>query len=101
MNTKYRLIDLPRVCEITCQGKTSIYQLIAVGELHPIKLGRKTVFAESEVFDWVAQRLESRSRNPTASAPATVRRADPKVFKKTPNKASLQAASPSRGKSHE
>lgn len=55
-----RLIALPEVSEITTLGKTSIYELIAAGELRPIKLGRKTVFAESEVVDWVNGRLASR-----------------------------------------
>lgn len=60
MTHQNRLIALPKVCEITCQGKTSIYQLIAAGELRPIKLGRKTVFAESEIHEWVNERLASR-----------------------------------------
>ena len=33
MPNQNRLIDLRKVCEITCQGKTSIYQLITAGEL--------------------------------------------------------------------
>ena len=57
-----RLIALSKVSEITTLGKTSLYQLIAAGELRPIKLGRKTVFAESEIHEWVNERLASRDK---------------------------------------
>ncbi len=55
-----RLIPLPEVSRITSLKKTSIYQLIATGELRPVKLGRKTVFSEDEIFAWVASRLAKR-----------------------------------------
>ena len=55
-----RLIALPEVSRIICLKKTAIYQLIAAGELRPVKLGRKTVFVESEVIDFVESRIASR-----------------------------------------
>jgi len=55
-----RLIPLQEVSRITSLKKTSIYQLIATGELHPVKLGRKTVFSEAEIHDWVEARLANR-----------------------------------------
>ena len=55
-----RLIDLRKVSKITSLGKTSIYLLIQKGELHPAKLGRKTVFSESEVLEWVEDKLAQR-----------------------------------------
>ena len=55
-----RLIALPEVSHITSLKKTALYQLIAAGELRPVKLGRKTVFAEAEIVAWVEQRLASR-----------------------------------------
>jgi prophage regulatory protein len=55
-----RLIALPEVSSITSLRKTALYQLIKAGELRPVKLGRKTVFAESEVVAWVNQRLATR-----------------------------------------
>jgi prophage regulatory protein len=58
--TATRFIPLPEVTRITSLKKTALYQLIAAGELRPIKLGRKTVFAESEIFAWVNARLASR-----------------------------------------
>ncbi len=58
--TATRFIPLPEVTRITSLKKTALYQLIAAGELRPIKLGRKTVFAESEIFAWVNQRLANR-----------------------------------------
>lgn len=55
-----RLIPLPEVSRITSLKKTSIYQLIADGELRPVKLGRKTVFSEAEIHAWVESRLAKR-----------------------------------------
>lgn len=71
---KTRLIDMTRTCEIACLGKTSVYERIASGEFHPIKLGRKTVFAESEIYEWVAAQLASRllkTEPPTGEPPDT------------------------------
>lgn len=58
-----KLIPLPEVSRITSLKKTKLYQLIAAGELRPIKLGKKTVFLESEIFDWVNTQAANR---PTA-----------------------------------
>lgn len=58
--TAPRLIALPAVSQITSLKKTALYQLIAAGELRPVKLGRKTVFSEAEVHAWVNKRLASR-----------------------------------------
>jgi len=58
--TATRFIPLPEVTRITSLKKTALYQLINSGELRPVKLGRKTVFAEAEINAWVQQRLASR-----------------------------------------
>jgi len=55
-----KLIALPQVTSITSLCKTKVYELINAGELRPIKLGRKTVFAEAEIYAWVNARLASR-----------------------------------------
>ncbi len=55
-----RLIALPEVSAITSLRKTALYELIKAGELRPVKLGRKTVFSEAEVFEWVNKRLANR-----------------------------------------
>lgn len=55
-----RLIAFPEVTRITSLRRTALYQLINAGELRPVKLGRKTVFVESEVFDWVNKCIASR-----------------------------------------
>jgi prophage regulatory protein len=52
-----RLIPLIEVTRITSLKKTTLYELIKSGELNPIKLGRKTVFLESEIFAWVDNKL--------------------------------------------
>jgi predicted DNA-binding transcriptional regulator AlpA len=55
-----RFIDFSELSRITTLKKTALYELIKIGEFRPIKLGRKTVFAESEVAAWVNARLASR-----------------------------------------
>lgn len=55
-----RLIAIHEVSTITSLRKTALYQLIKAGELRPVKLGRKTVFSEAEIFAWVNKRLASR-----------------------------------------
>jgi excisionase family DNA binding protein len=51
-----RFIDIPEASSITSLGRTSLYSLMAKGELRRIKLGRKTVLLESEVVEWVTHR---------------------------------------------
>lgn len=55
-----RLIAIPEVSNITSLRKTALYELIKAGELRPVKIGRKTLFAESEIHAWVNDRLASR-----------------------------------------
>lgn len=55
-----RLIAIPEVSTITSLRKTALYELIKAGELRPVKIGRKTLFAESEIYAWVNDRLASR-----------------------------------------
>jgi prophage regulatory protein len=52
-----RLIDLPELSRITTLKRSALYERIAAGEFRPIKLGRKTVFAEAEVRAWVNERV--------------------------------------------
>ena len=55
-----RLIAIPEVSTITSLRKTALYELIKLGELRPVKIGRKTLFAESEIHAWVNARLSGR-----------------------------------------
>ena len=55
-----RLIAIPETLNLTSLCKTALYERIKAGELRPIKLGRKTVFAEAEISAWVNARLASR-----------------------------------------
>lgn len=59
--TNNRLIDLLQVTYITSLKKTALYELIKRGELKPVKLGRKTVFLESEVIAWVNNKVIART----------------------------------------
>lgn len=55
-----RLIDLPELTKLTTLRKTKLYELINSGELRPIKLGRKTVFSEQEVNQWIEAQIAKR-----------------------------------------
>ena len=55
-----RFIDLPELIHKTSLKKTFIYELIKQGELRPLKLGRKTVFLESEIIAWMSQKIQLR-----------------------------------------
>jgi excisionase family DNA binding protein len=48
-----RLLDIPELIHRTSLHKTKLYELIKAGQLRPIKLGRKTVFSEQEVNQWI------------------------------------------------
>ena len=37
--------------------RTAIYNLMKTGQLHKVKIGRKTLFAESEISDFITQRI--------------------------------------------
>lgn len=52
-----RLIDIPELSRITTLRRSALYERIKSGEFRPIKLGRKTVFAEAEVRAWVNAQL--------------------------------------------
>lgn len=59
-NAQPRLIAFGGVIEITSLKRTKLYELIKAGELRPVKLGKKTVFLESEVIAWVQAQLDAR-----------------------------------------
>lgn len=48
-----RLLDIPELIKRTTLHKTKLYEIINAGQLRPIKLGRKTVFSEQEVNQWI------------------------------------------------
>ncbi len=52
-----RLIDFKELSRLTTLRRSALYERINVGEFRPIKLGRKTVFAESEVREWVKAQM--------------------------------------------
>ena len=59
-NTAPRFIAVPETLSRTSLCKTVLYQKIKDGELRPVKLGKKTVFLESEISDWINKRLANR-----------------------------------------
>ncbi len=66
--TPARFIEVPEVSHLTSLKKTMVYEIIKKGELIPIKLGRKTVFLESEVIAWVNDKAASRTIGQSARA---------------------------------
>ena len=52
-DTRPRFIDMKEVSLMTNLKKTKIFETIKIGEFRPIKLGRKTVFLESEIIEWI------------------------------------------------
>lgn len=55
--TATRLLPFPELIQKTSLHKTKLYELINAGELQPIKLGRKTVFSEREVNQWIESQI--------------------------------------------
>lgn len=55
-----RLLDVSETTNRTSLRKTKLYELINAGELRPIKLGRKTVFSEQEVSQWIETQIAKR-----------------------------------------
>lgn len=56
-----RLLDVTETTHRTSLRKTKLYELINAGELRPIKLGRKTVFSEQEVNEWIEKQIANRA----------------------------------------
>lgn len=52
-----RLIDVAEVCHLTSLSVARIYALITEGELRKVKIGRKTVFVEAEVRDFINRKI--------------------------------------------
>jgi len=45
-------------------GKSRIYELIKSGDFpQPVKLGRRIAFVESEIDNWIAQRIAERTKS--------------------------------------
>ena len=55
--TPTRLLPFSELIQKTSLHKTKLYELINAGELQPIKLGRKTVFSEREVNQWIETQI--------------------------------------------
>lgn len=63
-----KLIDVPAVCSLTSLSVSRIYALVQEGELRRVKLGRKTVFVESEVETWIRSKIEASQSHQAHSA---------------------------------
>ena len=61
-----RLIDLLEVTRRTTLRKSALYELIAAGELKPVKLGTKTTFLESEVTAFINRKVAAARHSASA-----------------------------------
>lgn len=59
-----RLIDVAEVCHLTSLSVARIYALITEGELRKVKIGRKTVFVEAEVRDFINRKIVASGGTP-------------------------------------
>ena len=61
MFSQHQFIRLPKVKELTCLSKSSIYRLIEEGDFQKqVSLGaRSVVWVKSQVEDWCAQKVNA------------------------------------------
>jgi excisionase family DNA binding protein len=52
-----RAYSIARLSDALSLSKTTIYRLIAEGELHPIRVGSRVLIVASEVDEWLAKKL--------------------------------------------
>lgn len=55
-----RLLTIHEVMEKTSMGRSFIFNEIAAGRIKPIKMGRVNRFVESEIDQWILDRIASR-----------------------------------------
>jgi prophage regulatory protein len=61
-STSPSLLPLPDVLSRCCLGKTRLYELLAAGSFpQPVRLGRRVCFVQSEVENWILQRMAERN----------------------------------------
>lgn len=53
-----RLVELQEAMRLTTLGRSAIYNLIETGELRRIKLGKKVVFLEQDVRDFINRKVD-------------------------------------------
>jgi len=61
-----RLLDFQEVTNRTTLKKSALYELIAAGELQPVKLGAKTTFLESEVTAFINRKVAAARQSASA-----------------------------------
>lgn len=59
-NTTERLLTFHEVMELTTMGRSFLFNEIAAGRIRPIKMGRANRFVESEIEQWIHDRIASR-----------------------------------------
>lgn len=62
MEATEKLLSIPQVMQLTGLSKTTLYRLVAKGQLRPVRVseGGKYLFPQSEMQRWLADRLAER-----------------------------------------
>lgn len=55
-----RLLTIHEVMEKTSMGRSFIFNEMSAGRIKPIKMGRVNRFVESEIDQWILDRIASR-----------------------------------------
>ena len=73
-----KLLTVRQVAQVLALGRTTIYQLIATGELETIHVGRSCRIAADTLDDFVSRRRNGRATvQPSRSAARAERQLDP------------------------
>lgn len=52
-----QLIDVQGVMKFTKLGRATIYRAVQAGELKPLKFGRRTLFTEAQISEWINSKV--------------------------------------------
>lgn len=55
-----RLLNIHQLMEKTSMGRSFLFNEMAEGRIKPVKVGRHNRFVESEIDQWIADRIASR-----------------------------------------
>jgi predicted DNA-binding transcriptional regulator AlpA len=60
-NPPPRFVDIDEAKRQLCLGTTAIYELLKTGELRRVKIGRKTVLLQQDLWDFMRRKVAEAS----------------------------------------